>query len=181
MDKVDSISRFCKKCQCETERRASGNCKPCANAASTAWRAANPETARAATNAWRAANPDRNKAEKAAYKAANHEKVKAYAAAWAETNPEAIRINNHNRRARKRANGGTLSRGLSAKLFKLQKGKCPCCGLPLGNNYHLDHRMPLALGGSNDDGNMQLLRQRCNNQKWAKHPVDFMQERGFLL
>jgi hypothetical protein len=25
------------------------------------------------------------------------------------------------------------------------------------------------------------LRSRCNQQKHAKHPVDFMQERGFLL
>lgn len=56
-----------------------------------------------------------------------------------------------------------------------------CCGLPLGDNYHIDHIMPLALGGSNTDDNIQLLRQRCNNQKCAKHPVDFMQSRGFLL
>jgi 5-methylcytosine-specific restriction endonuclease McrA len=53
--------------------------------------------------------------------------------------------------------------------------------LPLGDNYHIDHIMPLALGGSNTDDNIQLLRQRCNNQKCAKHPVDFMQSRGFLL
>lgn len=55
------------------------------------------------------------------------------------------------------------------------------CGKPLGDAYHLDHVMPLALGGSNTDDNMQLLRDRCNLQKHAKHPVDFMQERGFLL
>jgi len=28
---------------------------------------------------------------------------------------------------------------------------------------------------------MQLLNAICNLQKHAKHPVDFMQERGFLL
>lgn len=41
--------------------------------------------------------------------------------------------------------------------------------------------MPLALGGANEDWNIQLLRQRCNNQKKAKHPVDFMQSKGYLL
>jgi 5-methylcytosine-specific restriction endonuclease McrA len=52
---------------------------------------------------------------------------------------------------------------------------------PLGDNYHLDHITPITLGGSNTDDNMQLLRQRCNNQKYNKHPIDFMQSRGFLL
>ena len=46
---------------------------------------------------------------------------------------------------------------------------------------HLDHIMPLALGGSNTDDNIQLLRARCNLQKRAKHPVDFMRERGYLI
>lgn len=41
--------------------------------------------------------------------------------------------------------------------------------------------VPLALGGTNTDGNMQLLRSTCNQKKHAKHPVDFMQQRGFLL
>ncbi len=27
----------------------------------------------------------------------------------------------------------------------------------------------------------KLLRSKCNHEKHAKHPVDFMQERGFLL
>lgn len=44
-----------------------------------------------------------------------------------------------------------------------------------------DHIMPMDLGGSNDASNLQLLCQSCNSSKHAKHPVDFMQERGFLL
>ena len=85
------------------------------------------------------------------------------------------------RKIRILSNKGVLTNGLTAKLFVLQKGLCPCCAQPLGDNYHLDHIMPLALGGSNTDDNIQLLRQRCNRQKHAKHPIDFMQSRGFLL
>lgn len=40
--------------------------------------------------------------------------------------------------------------------------------------------MPIARGGSNTDDNVQLLCPACNLKKSAKHPVDFMQERGFL-
>lgn len=91
------------------------------------------------------------------------------------------RANRHAYRARKRDVGGKLTAGLAARLFKLQQGKCPCCGRPLGRDYHLDHILPLALGGPNEDWNIQLLRRRCNSQKHAKHPIDFMQQRGFLL
>lgn len=70
---------------------------------------------------------------------------------------------------------------IAERLFKLQRGKCACCKQPLGDDYHMDHIMPLSLGGSNTDDNIQLLRAKCNQQKSAKHPVDFMQQRGFLI
>lgn len=118
----------------------------------------------------------------AKWQKANPQKANAKSAKWREANPEARRIYEHNRRARKLESGGKLSKGLAAKLFTLQRGKCACgCKQPLGSDYHLDHIMPLALGGTNTDDNMQLLTSRCNMQKQALHPVDFMQQRGFLL
>ena len=227
------MTRFCPKCQVETERYVSGGCKVCVKAYSAARRAASPEKNKASSLAWSKANPDRKKANNKAWNLANPEKLKASKAAWVannpkhnkiyrtanlekivayqksyyvfnqeklckktknwkennldkvkfwlKSNPEVARLHNQNYRAKKRINGGILSKGLSAKLFKLQKGKCPCCQQPLGDNYHLDHIVPLALGGSNTDDNIQLLRQQCNLQKSAKHPIDFMQQRGFLL
>lgn len=115
-----------------------------------------------------------------AYKEENPEKYAASKAAWTKANPEAVRLKAYTRRVRK-SSGGSLSKGLITKLHKLQRGLCPCCTLPLGDKYHLDHMMPLALGGSNTDENMQLLRATCNMQKGSKNPVDFMQSRGFLL
>jgi 5-methylcytosine-specific restriction endonuclease McrA len=167
-----------------------------ANARSSAWHAANREKSLASKLAWYSANREKELAARSDRYAANREKAKAKSlawtaanperhaknrAAWNAANPEKRRIHKQNRLSQKRANGGKLSSDLSAKLFKLQRGKCACCGLPLGDNYHLDHIMPIALGGANEDSNIQLLRQRCNNQKHAKHPVDFMQSRGFLL
>lgn len=131
--------------------------------------------------AWAKANPEKVRAIGAVYRSTNHEKVRAQSAAWSKANPEAVRITGHNYRARKRANGGKLSKGLSAKLFKLQQGKCPCCSKPLGDNYHLDHIIPIKRGGVNEDWNIQLLRQQCNNQKCAKDPITFMQSKGFLI
>lgn len=160
-----------------------------------AWRKANPDKSRAIKAAWKAANrervnassarryaanPEKHKSVCKAWRLANSSRVKENTAKWASANPELIRIYVQNRRSKK--NGGKLSKGLAGKLFKLQRGKCACgCKQPLGDNYHLDHIMPLALGGTNTDDNIQLLRSSCNLQKNAKHPVDFMQQRGFLL
>ena len=169
--------RFCCKCQTETERYGDGVCKPC----KAKYRAANREKARDSVAKWRAANRDKKREYDTRYCAANSEARRKYQSAYQAANLEKYRMQSHSRRARKRAAGGRLSPDLSARLFKLQRGKCACCGLPLGDDYHLDHIMPLALGGTNTDNNMQLLRAICNHQKYTKHPIDFMQQRGFLL
>jgi hypothetical protein len=184
--------KFCKKCQVETERDPGGRCSVCRKAYSAAYRAANRDRLKAENVAWRLANLEKSRAtsatnarkyraRKAAYRAAHRERRKAYAAAYRAENPERARVHKHNRKARKRASGGRLSKGLVANLFALQQGMCPCCSRPLGDDFHLDHTMPIALGGQNVDSNMQLLRRQCNLEKSAKHPIDFMQERGFLL
>lgn len=129
------------------------------------------------------------------YYAVNKEKIKEYSRKWSLENREKINKTRAKRRkinpeihrssSRKRKSRiavcGDLGIGLVDKLLKLQRCKCACCGLPLGKNYHMDHIIPLALGGAHTDDNIQLLRAKCNMQKSAKHPVDFMQSRGFLL
>lgn len=72
---------------------------------------------------------------------------------------------------------GKLSKDIRKKLYDAQKGKCPCCGRDLGKSPHLDHIMPLALGGTNVDENMQLLRAACNMQKSKSHPDVFIERR----
>lgn len=142
---------------------------------------ANKEKILAQAQAWRANNRERAREVAAARYARNTEALIAKAKAWAASNPEAVKAIRSNRRARKRDARGKLSPDITAVLYKLQKGKCPCCGQPLGRDYHLDHKMPLALGGAHEDDNMQLLRAKCNLQKSMRHPVEFMQSRGFLL
>lgn len=130
---------------------------------------------------YRLKNKDSIKKCKAENYAKNREAKIAATSKWRKENPEARRIMHQNRRAKKKANNGRLSRDLSKKLFSLQRGKCACCKLPLGSNYHLDHRMPLALGGAHEDKNMQLLRAECNMKKHTTDPISFMQSKGYLL
>ena len=149
------------------------------------WQKANPERHKDNSAAWAKANPDRRATTYTAWRAANKEHIAAtrashykkniiskaaYGVAWRKRNLELCRIYQHNRRARELESGGKLSNGLAAKLFKLQKGKCPCCNKPLGNGCHMDHIKPLSMGGTNTDDNIQLLRATCNLSKSAKDP-----------
>lgn len=75
-----------------------------------------------------------------------------------------------------------LPRGTVQKIGALQRWRCAACRCDLRRSgYHMDHIMPLAKGGAHAPRNVQLLCPTCNVRKSAKHPVDFMQERGFLL
>jgi len=208
---INNMVKLCKKCGVETKRGKNGKCKPCVKAYNTAYNAANPGKVKARKAAYRAANPEKVKAATAKWKkdnkkkisetnvayrvanrekmyvatavwrAASPEKIKAYGARWSAANPGKKRIFNQNRRALVKSNGGKLSQGLAEKLLKLQGGKCAVCNKPLSDKFHLDHVMPLKLGGLNVDSNIQLLHPLCNKQKKAKHPEAFMRERGKLL
>jgi len=117
------------------------------------------------------------------------EKRRAANARYREKNPEKVRaqrarsnaIWNGKRRALLLGTGGRISSGIADRLGKIQKWRCVVCLKDLSDGYHIDHIFPLALGGRHEDSNLQLLCPSCNLSKGAKHPVDFMRSRGFLL
>jgi len=116
---------------------------------------------------WHKANPERTRAASRKFYRLNKPKVKTY---------------HHARRAIIRGAKGTVSPGIEERLMLLQKGRCACCKKPFNNvKHHIDHVIALSRGGMNDDSNLQLLCATCNLQKGAKHPVEFMQLKGFLL
>lgn len=152
-----------------------------ARAKAREWYARNPERAKANRDKWSAANPER-KAEIAANWARNNpEKVHANLKAWRAANPDQAATKVRKYRARKRGADGTHTAGDVRGLMKAQKCMCAVCRVDITDAYHVDHIMPLVLGGSNDRTNLQLLCPSCNTSKGGKHPVDFMQKRGFLI
>lgn len=163
----------------DAERYAENRDKRIAEAAE--YRKNNQDKIKASRVSYKEKNNEQIKARDAVRHAANREKRNAKIAAWRRANKDVVLTHNRNRRA-KEISSGKLSVGLREKLFKLQRGKCACgCAQPLGDDYHLDHRMPLALEGPNTDDNIQLLCKLCNIKKKAKDPIEFMQSKGFLL
>ena len=67
------------------------------------------------------------------------------------------------------------------RIGKAQKYKCAICRKNIRNDFHADHIVPLAKGGSNSSSNIQLLCPTCNRKKSHRDPVEFMQSQGFLI
>lgn len=140
-----------------------------------------PEKLRAEKARWYQRHKAEIAAKEKARVAANRGAKRAQLAKWKRENPGVFRLLESKRRARARSADGDLSPGIVQRLLKLQRGKCACCRENLGDDYQLDHIVPLALGGEHSDGNVQLLRRACNARKGAKDPVTYMQANGFLL
>lgn len=165
----------------EHQKKYRNNNKEKLNLAAQEWQKCNPEKKSVISKRHHEKNKVECNKRSKEWKLKNKDRVLSYAKEYAKNNPTVKRRSENKRRAIKKGSSGSLSNGIIEKLYKLQRGKCACCGKPLGDDYHLDHIMPLALGGENEDLNMQLLTKLCNLQKSAKHPTKFMQERGFLL
>jgi 5-methylcytosine-specific restriction endonuclease McrA len=125
------------------------------------------------------------------YQKKNKDRINAYCKEWRLRDVDRHRANErevakrdfekrvayrHMRRA-----AGTFSYSVIPFLKAQQKGKCPICRGLLTSLVEVDHIMPIALGGTNESSNLQLLCRSCNRSKGAKHPVDFMQSKGYLL
>jgi 5-methylcytosine-specific restriction endonuclease McrA len=63
---------------------------------------------------------------------------------------------------------GTYTAADVRLLYRSQGGECALCRRTLVGGYHVDHIIPIAKGGMNVVGNLQLLCQRCNLTKGAK-------------
>lgn len=99
-------------------------------------------------------------------------------------NPERILAAKHKRRALKLNAGGTYTVLDINTLLVNQDTKCVYCKTELilegKGKYHVDHKMPLFLGGSNYPDNLQLLCPFCNHSKGHKHPDVFEKSIGIL-
>jgi 5-methylcytosine-specific restriction endonuclease McrA len=120
-------------------------------------------------------------AQRSAYRVANLERLKVLIADWQKNNPHKRRANEAKRRALKRDSSGSYTADDIAELFALQNAKCGYCNKSIKRRFHVDHIIPLALGGPNIKPNLQLLCPSCNSRKGKKHPVDFARSLGMLV
>lgn len=115
------------------------------------------------------------------YYAKNKQKILEKYKEYALRNPEIVRQAKRNRKARSKNAQGHHTKEDIQRILQDQKCKCANCLCDVSGGYHVDHIMPLKLGGTNWPDNLQILCPTCNLRKNAKHPIDWAQENGRLL
>lgn len=135
------------------------------------------KAARLAAKVSREAAPKQTRAERAAvakaWRAANPDRMRKLIRAWKCRNPEKVRASKRGR--------GSKSGSRRAWLRKVQRGRCAICRERLGTATHIDHVVPLKLGGPDRRSNLQLTCPSCNLTKGAQHPIDHARSLGRLL
>lgn len=147
------------------------------NAGRREYRAKNKEKAREWNLAWKAKNRETLRVNALTYYYANLDERRAANRDYAKNNVELYRAINARRRARKMAAPGSYAPADIDAQFKLQAGYCFGCFADLTVvGYHVDHIVPLAKGGTNWPGNLQLLCPTCNCSKGAKDNAEWWAE-----
>lgn len=120
-----------------------------------------------------------------AYRRNNPEKSAEISKKYRDANPELRAAHGRNRRARERLAEGSHSHKDVVNILERQGEKCANCRCKLfksgAKKYHVDHVMPLVLGGSNRADNLQILCPGCNTKKGGLDPLDWAKKNGKLL
>jgi hypothetical protein len=98
---------------------------------------------------------------------------------YQKEHPEEYRAYWHNRRANIVGNGGSHTAEELHDLWHKQNGFCYYCGgllyKTLNSVYHIEHKIPISKGGSNDISNIALSCAECNFRKHDKTDEEFLE------
>lgn len=94
---------------------------------------------------------------------------RGHQASYRQKHPAAIKARTANARSKR---GGRVREHQITALYNQQQGKCHWCKTDVGNDYHIDHVVPLSRGGSNDIGNLVISCPYCNKSRGNKLPEE---------
>ena len=140
---------------------------------------ANKEKKREYNRRYYRENREKLKEQNRQYHQNNKEAASEWYKQYYQENIEAIYANHRARRAKKRGNGGSHTVKELNELFEQQEGLCYYCGRLLFESFkvpfHVEHKIPISIGGSNDISNIALSCKECNLRKHTKTDEEFLE------
>ena len=178
----DGKEATCKKCRSKNSRKNYEANRELRLIQSRAWYEMNRERKTATTRAWTEANLEHHRAATRQWYKANKERHDANRRAWRKANPERTRIH---RQKYYKANSERQKANVYARRARLahavpqrwKRSLCPdhlCywCGTTLTpETTHIDHIMPISLGGQDTPDNTANTCASCNLTKSNAHPL----------
>lgn len=118
---------------------------------------------------WRKDNPEKARESGRKNYLKSKVAVKERHKIYREENREAVGLWQRNRKAKKRAGDGKVTRKFILSLFVNQGGRCLVCKSDFADTgYDIDHVIPISKGGEHSPENVQLLCPTCNKRKSAR-------------
>lgn len=77
-----------------------------------------------------------------------------------------------------RRGSGKLSKEQYINIIERSKGLCFWCSKLIESKIHLDHVLPVCLGGKTTVDNLVVSCRMCNQSKGGKHPLVFLESLG---
>jgi 5-methylcytosine-specific restriction endonuclease McrA len=158
--------------------------------AAKAYAEANREAISEQRRQFRQANSDRLKEENqrkyrakkaeynersARYYQQNRAKMREAFKRWRIANPARMKALRQTERGRRRKLAGKPFKAEEiTALYGRQQGRCFYCGTPLAfGEFHLDHYIPLKMGGPHEITNIVIACGPCNLKKGALSPLEY--------
>lgn len=123
---------------------------------------------------WQQEHQEEQRIYKRMYYLSHQEELREHAKQYGKTEQGRLvnKAHKHRRKAQKLAAGGSYTaRDIHLQLER-QKHKCYWCHKKL-EQYHIDHVIPLARGGSNAPDNLVLACPRCNMSRKDRLPHEW--------
>jgi 5-methylcytosine-specific restriction endonuclease McrA len=154
----------------------------CAHEKALAWGKANRDKRRVIERNYLASDVGREKRKNARLsRYASTSKMREAVHKWRSENPKRVLEYNRRREARRRGAEGWYDLDDIKRSRELQKDRCAYCRVKLCGGGHVDHIMPIILGGTNNPDNLQVTCGPCNMRKGGKPPQEFARQLGMLL
>lgn len=74
-----------------------------------------------------------------------------------------------------------MGKRLVQSMYKDQEGKCAYCFKDIGVDYHVEHIIPVSVGGTNNRVNLCLSCPRCNLIAGSMYFASYEAKRDYIL